>query len=302
VTELTGVDTADGAASPSKQAGLQPGDRITHVGAAEINGAKALRDAVNRSGGRAVTLRVERADSRLSLTLTPAKAADNTYKIGALIRDCVAGIGTVTFCDPATGLFGALGHGIGDNENSLIPFEGGDVYGAAVQEIARGAAGKPGELRGAFVSDESIGRLYANTEHGVFGRLVGESLWAGRDPIPVAAAAEVRCGPASVLANVQGDEVRAFAIEIVKIYGPDIPNSRHFMLKVVDPELLDLTAGIVQGMSGSPILQNGKLVGAVTHVLVGDPKRGYGLFLEHMFKSAQAYLPQEEAGALRKVS
>ena len=291
VTELSAVDTSEGSRCPAREAGLMPGDTITHVEKKAVSDYQSLKAALEKSGGKAVTLRVRREGQMLSLALTPVRASDGSHRLGALIRDNMAGIGTVTFYDPRTGQFGALGHCICDAQSRIPPFDGGAIYDATVKEIIRGAVGKPGELRGEFASRRSIGPLLANTDEGIFGLLEDPSLIKDAALVPTAAASEMRTGPAVILANVQGDVVRCYDIEILKIYAADAPNHRHFMLKVTDPELLELTGGIVQGMSGSPVLQNGKLVGAVTHVLVGDPKRGYGLFIESMIDAGNACLP-----------
>ena len=295
VTELSAVDTAEGTRNPSAQAGLLPGDMITHIGETAITDVASLRAALDKTGGAAVSLRAQRNGEPVTLTLTPAKSSsDGGYKLGALIRDNMAGIGTMTFYDPATGLFGALGHGICDSQNRLPLSDGGTIYGSTVNEITRGTIGKPGELHGEFASRQHIGTLLSNTEQGIFGTLNDDSLLGSQTPIPVAPVREVNTGQATILANVQGSQVESFAVEIMKIYSKSAPNHRHFMLRVTDPRLLSLTGGIVQGMSGSPVLQNGKLVGAVTHVLVGDPKRGYGLFAENMLETGRDCLPSKD--------
>ena len=194
----------------------------------------------------------------------------------------MAGIGTVTFYDPETGVFGALGHGIADTDTAqLMPFSNGSVLPSTVKAVKKGEAGSAGELRGDFDTARDLGDLYANTSAGIFGTLEGEISPAGK-ALPVG---EPRPGPARILANVQGDEVAVYDIEIVKAL-PGAADGRDMILSVTDPDLISLTGGIVQGMSGSPILQEGQIVGAVTHVLLNDPTKGYGIAIDHMLEAS----------------
>ena len=167
----------------------------------------------------------------------------------------------------------------------LMPLESGSIMPASVSDVKKGESGSPGELHGQFDLKRDLGTLYANTNLGIFGQMPLENLETQRKPIPVASREEVEVGPATILSNIRGDEVEEFDIEIIKVYSPG-ENTRNLMIQVTDPELLDVTGGIVQGMSGSPILQNGRLVGAVTHVLVNDAARGYGILAENMFQQA----------------
>ena len=220
----------------------------------------------------------------MQLTAQAVKCStDGAYKLGAWIRDSMAGIGTLTFYDPETGAFGALGHGINDVDTALLmPLESGSIMYATVADVKKGESGSPGELHGAFQVDRDMGELYANTGSGVFGTLTDDSLTDGLRPVPVAARREVKLGGATILSNVAGDTVEEYAVEITKVYPGSGGDTRELMVKVTDPRLLEATGGIVQGMSGSPILQNGKLVGAVTHVLVNNPTEGYGILAETM--------------------
>ena len=198
----------------------------------------------------------------------------------------MAGIGTMTFYDPETGVFGALGHGITDTETAqLMPLSSGAIMDSQVKAVKKGQQGAAGELKGEFELTQDMGTLNTNCEYGVFGTAeelrFGETLGAA---LPVAAPEEVTPGKATILANVSGDAVEEYQVEISKIFSTD--GSRNLLLTVTDPALRAVTGGIVQGMSGSPILQNGKLVGAVTHVLLEDPTRGYGIFTENMLEAA----------------
>ena len=186
----------------------------------------------------------------------------------------------MTYYDPDRGTFGALGHGISDSRGVLAPMESGWVYEAAVESVRRGLPGQPGQLRGAVQSQTPAGRLSANTAFGVFGSGAG---WTG-EALPAAEPGEVRAGKAQILSNVAGEEIRLYDVRIVKCRPEG--DGRDLVLEVTDPALLEATGGIVAGMSGSPIIQDGRLVGAVTHVLVNDPTRGYGIFIENMLDAA----------------
>ena len=197
------------------------------------------------------------------------------------------GIGTLTFVDPETGLFGTLGHGVNDVDTAvLLELQSGAITPASVAGVVKGEDGRPGELRGAFPGEEDLGTLFANTEQGVFGYLTDKSGLTGT-PVPVAAPDQVHPGPATILANVSGTQVEEYDVEILKVF--DHPaDARDLMLKVTDKALLEKTGGIVQGMSGSPILQDGRLAGAVTHVLIDHADRGYGILATHMIERAEA--------------
>jgi stage IV sporulation protein B len=194
----------------------------------------------------------------------------------------VSGIGTLTFFDPQSKVFGALGHGINDTgTRSLMSMGTGSLLDAEVVDVRKGSSGHPGELKGSFDTDSS-GTLLVNSANGLFGILDSPEKFGTVGVIPVASRDEVTIGTAKMLSNVQGDLVEQFDIEITRILDGD--SQRSFMIRVVDQSLIDKTGGIVQGMSGSPIIQNGKLIGAVTHVLVNDPKKGYGIFIDNMLK------------------
>ena len=224
----------------------------------------------------------------MTLSVSPEQNEEGAYCIGAWIRDSMAGIGTMTYYDPDTGAFGALGHGITDTDTALLmPFASGSILPSTVKAVKKGAVGDAGELRGDFDLTGDLGDLYANTESGIFGTLdPGEFTERLGDPLPVAAAEEVHAGPAAILSNVEGDDVREYDVEILQVV-EDAADGRELVISVTDPELLSATGGIVQGMSGSPILQDGKFAGAVTHVLLNDPTRGYGILLETMLRAAE---------------
>ena len=274
--------------TPARQCGLEKGDVILRCGGTNITSTEQFQSMLQSSGGESLELQIQRNCDSRTLSVVPQENEDGAYAIGAWIRDSMAGIGTVTYYDPATKTFGALGHGITDVDTAvLMPFSAGSVLPSTVKAVKRGEAGSAGELRGDFVLDEELGTLDANTAAGIFGRMEAEdAAWLRGQALPVAKKGEVKPGRAVIRSNVQGDEVREYEIEILKVQ-PNAADGRDLVLSVTDPALIAATGGIVQGMSGSPICQNGKIVGAVTHVLLNDPTRGYGIFIETMLDAAK---------------
>ena len=278
------VDTETGPQSPAALAGLHPGDIITQVGAFKVRSAADFKAAVDAAAGEAVTVQVTRAEQRLQMNLSPVRDQAGGFELGLRLRDGMAGIGTVTFYDPKSGIFGALGHAVSEVETGvLMPLHTGSIMPAAVQSARRGTSGAPGELCGEFDFSRRIGTLFANTPTGIFGRAEGGALGRG-EALPIGGADELKLGAAQIWANVSGTETRAFDIEISRVFsgGAD----RNMMITVTDPALINVTGGIVQGMSGSPIVQNGKIVGAVTHVLINNPEKGYGISIDSMLANA----------------
>lgn len=288
VIGLSEVVGETSASCPAKECGLKEGDIITQVNETEIQSAESLRDTLQSVGQEEVTLHVLRGGQELELEAKAALGADdNCYRLGAWTRDSMAGIGTITFYDPERKVFGALGHGINDIDTfELIPLASGSVMESTVANVVRGQCGTPGELQGKFDLTHDVGTLYANTDAGVFGTMEEPAYVSGQNPLPAEGQSAAKVGKATILSNVTGNSVCAYEIEITKIYHGLSDSGRNLMIRVTDPRLLEETGGIVQGMSGSPILQNGKLVGAVTHVLVEDPTKGYGIFIEKMLESS----------------
>lgn len=276
---VAAYDDTLGAAA--RDAGIQIGDEIVSVDGKAIDSASDLHEALKSSDG-SVEILLSRKGSEQTVRLSPAATAEGP-KLGVFIREGVTGIGTVTYYDPEEECFGALGHGVSDGRGRLCQMRYGSVYRASVAGVKMGKAGQPGQLRGAVSEETPMGSLYANTSFGVFGQ---GCAWSG-EALPVAEAEEVKPGPAQVLSNIAGDEVEVFAVEILKVYGEENPTGRDLLIQVTDEALLKQTGGIVAGMSGSPIIQNGRLVGAVTHVLVNDPTTGYGIFIENMLDAAE---------------
>ncbi len=272
--------------TPARACGLREGDIITALDGCSVDSTEQVQSLLSAAAGKPMTLTVRRGSAALSLTAAAHQSPAGAWQLGAWIRDSMAGIGTLTYYDPATGQYGALGHGITDMDTAqLMSLSSGSIMETTVKAVKKGLKGEPGELRGDFTVQRDVGTLTANTNGGIFGKVADAGFIDETQAIPVAAAWEVKCGPATILATVNGSDTREYQVEILRLYGSD-HDTRNLMLKVTDPQLLAATGGIVQGMSGSPILQNGKFVGAVTHVLIDDPARGYGMFMVKMLKMA----------------
>lgn len=287
VVGLSDIQTDGTAVSPAKEMGLKVGDRITHVNDREVDTIEQMQEAIQTLAGEQMTLKVTRRDKQLQLCGAAVCSQQGTYQLGTWIRDSMAGIGTVTFYDPKSEVFGALGHGVNDVDTAqLMSMQSGSVMHSSVTDVKKGQSGAPGELHGSFDLRRDMGQLYANTHAGIFGTLADESILGDIKPMEIARRSQIKVGPATILSNVAGEEVREYQVEIMHLYPSTEGEMRNLMLKVTDPELLAQTGGIVQGMSGSPIIQDGKLIGAVTHVLVNDPTRGYGILMENMLNAA----------------
>lgn len=265
----------------ARDCGLKIGDELLRLDGQTITDAAQLRTALSRCGDT-VQLTVRRGGKLCDLTLAPAQTEDGP-RLGVYLRQGIAGVGTVTFYDPTTGTFGTLGHGVSDARGTLLSMTQGLAYPATVLSVKQGKSGSPGQLKGSADSPLPLGTLLRNTPQGVFGTTpIG---WQG-EAIPVAAYEEITTGPAVIRSTVSGTDPQEYSVEILKIYPETRSDGRNFLLRVTDPALLEATGGIVQGMSGSPILQNGKLIGAVTHVLVNQPDTGYGIFIKNMLDAA----------------
>ena len=264
---------------------LKCGDRITAINGREVHSAAEVKELIGQSGGESVTLSAMRGDSTLRLEMVP-KLEGGEYRLGITLKDVTAGIGTITFIDPESGDFGGLGHGICDSESgAVIPMESGSAMEVVLGGIHKGEVGNPGELSG-IMTDKAIGKIATNTSVGVFGRLENFNAETCGKPYEIAHRNEVKAGEATIISTVKNGKKAEYKIEIYEIDQAS-EGSKSFRIRVKDPALVAITGGIVRGMSGSPIIQNGKLVGAVTHVLVADPTEGYGIFIENMMKASQ---------------
>lgn len=269
----------EGHCCPALEAGLQEGDIILEVNREALNGTTTFRETA--TSGQPMLLTVQRDEQTLETTLYPVYSlTDNIYQTGLWVRDSTAGIGTLTYCEPETGCFGGLGHPICDSDTGeLIPLGSGEADSVTISGTIRGTAGAPGQLQGYFSADEPIGTLSCNSRCGIFGQL--DSI-PDTPAVPMALKQEIVLGEAVILTTVSGTEPEAYTVEITSLDYTD--DTRNMVIEVTDERLLDITGGIVQGMSGSPILQDGQLVGAVTHVFVADPTKGYGIFAENMYE------------------
>ena len=275
---VAGFDENLGKAAQS--AGLQKGDRILRVNNKEVHCAEDVKKAL-LSGAETVDIRLCREGKTKKAVLRPAATKDGP-RLGVYLKEGTTGVGTVTYYDPETKEFAALGHGVNVSGGALLQLTKGTAYTASILSVKKGKIGAPGQLMGALSADAPIGTIEKNTAQGIFGQV--KTAFRG-DALPVAAADQVQKGKATIRATVK-DTLQEYSVEILKIYPRSADRCRNMLIRITDPALLETTGGIVQGMSGSPIIQDGKLVGAVTHVLVNDPTMGYGIFIENMLDAA----------------
>ena len=280
------VKTDTATVNPATEAGLRLRDVIVSIDGKKINDASELTRIVESSGGKTLSVEYIRDGEAKTAKLTPVYCpAESKYKTGIYVRDSGAGIGTVTFIIPETLSFAGLGHGICDSDTGkLIPIQRGSVVDVTINGVVKGLTGSPGEIKGYFNSGK-IGTLLRNTECGVYGVFATLPRNARTEALPVARASEVKEGDAYILCTLSGNTVCKYNVKIANIRQGETGN-KCFNVKITDPALLGESGGIVQGMSGSPIIQNGKLIGAVTHVLINDPTTGYGIFIENMLNAA----------------
>lgn len=270
---------------PADASGIKKGDIIKLADDRKISSNSELQQIISESGGKAVELVITRGGTDFKAELMPVYSSEGVWRGGMWVRDSIAGIGTVTFSDPSTGMFAGLGHPICDSDTGEnVPLQSGEAVSVDITEAKRGEKGIPGELKGSFDSGETIGVLKKNTDCGIFGQfLVNE--YKDTECYPMGRRQDVKTGKAYILSTIQGEEPKCYSAEIEKINYKADDTGRNMILHITDPLLLDTTGGIVQGMSGSPVIQDGKLIGAVTHVFVADPTRGYGIFAETMYEA-----------------
>ncbi len=267
--------------SPAEKAGLKPGDIITKIDGKDVFTVEEVRGALQSSGGKSLSVTYTRAGTVKTASLIPEKS-DGEYKAGMWIRDSTAGIGTVSYVTK-DGIFASLGHGISDSDTGvLMPLSRGSSVLISVNDTEKGKPDAPGELKGSFSSTRT-GSLISNTPTGLYGSFE-KQFYESRELIKVGTRRDVHVGKAEIVSTVDESGPRRFDAEIVKI-ASESDKSKNFIIKITDKELIGITGGIVQGMSGSPIIQNGKLVGAVTHVMVSDPTKGFGIFIDNMLDS-----------------
>ncbi len=293
VASLSDIYTAEGTCCPAEDAGLRAGDYLLAADGLEIQSNAALAQYIGRSQGESITFLVRRGQEEFEAVVRPV-FGEGSFKTGMWVRDSAAGVGTLTFYHPATGTFAGLGHGICDADaGSVMALKSGEPAGITLCGIVKGLPQEPGQLRGYFSSDQPMGRLLANNETGVFGTLDEPPAGA---PVEVLGREEVRPGPVKLLVSIDETGPKQYDARIEEVQNTGKP-TRNLVVKVTDPRLLEATGGIVQGMSGAPILQDGKLAGAVTHVFMDDPAMGYGIFAQTMVEQCEQLGDEEANGA-----
>lgn len=264
---------------------IQSGDYICEIDGKVLTGKRQLMQLVRENQGEPMELQVIRHQETIKLEMTPVETEDGSYKLGIWVRDNIQGIGTLTYVEP-NGTFGALGHGISDADTGeRLEISDGDLYRADILSIRKGTAGTPGELRGVinYREENRIGTICGNSQYGIRGQLEPGKYSESMKKIPTGLKQEIRTGKAEIRCDI-GDGIREYQCEILEIDSNARDTNKCFVLRITDDDLLSRTGGIVQGMSGSPVLQNGKLIGAITHVFVNDPTKGYGIFIENMME------------------
>lgn len=293
VTGLGEVDSGDGAVScPAADAGIKVGDVIRSADGVSVTSNNQIQEIIGGSGGRTIKISVNREGHEFTAYLEPVYSKeDRSWRGGMWVRDSIAGIGTMTFINKETGEFAGLGHPICDSDTGeTVPLSSGEAVAVEITDTKKGETGIPGELRGNFVGSEALGTLNRNNGCGIFGNLTDEAcgaLGGSGQEFKMGYRQEIKTGPAYILTTISGTVPQKYDIEIESVDYGGGDSSKNMIIRITDEELLEKTGGIVQGMSGSPIIQNDKLIGAVTHVFVADPTKGYGIFAENMAEYLQ---------------
>lgn len=287
VVGLSDIQTSEGNICPGREADIKKGDIILAVNKKEISRNEEVAMIIENCDGSPLIFEIQRGKEKITATLTPViSTVDGKYKSGIWVRDSAAGIGTITYIDPSTSVFAGLGHAICDiDTGEVLPVGSGEVCDVAINSINKGKSGTPGELLGVFTSSDAVGNIVINNDTGIYGQLFDD--FSNQKAYSLAHKQEITTGPATVLCAFDGKNQTEFDIEIASVDYNDKNQVKNMVIKVTDPELLELTGGIVQGMSGTPIIQNGKLIGAVTHVFVNDPTKGYAIFAENMYQNSK---------------
>ena len=272
---------------PYENSGIETGDKIIEINDTKINTTDELIECVNNSKGKSVEIKYISNNQEEIASIEPVKTSDNEYKLGLWVRDAAAGVGTLTFYEPSTGEFGALGHGINDVDTyDLIDIASGELVSTDIIDIVKGEDGSPGEIRGTIDNGYTLGKIYKNTGFGIYGSInnIAKLNLSHSQELEVANRNEITTGKAEIICELENGKSQSYEIEIERIFLDNNQNNKSMLIKVTDEELLEKTGGIIQGMSGAPIIQNGKFIGAVTHVLVNDAKTGYAVFADLMIK------------------
>ena len=288
MSEIEGEDSQT--YKPYENTGIEEGDTIVKINDKEINTTDELIEKINMSKGEEVEIEYIHDEQTKECSITPVKTSEEEYKLGLWVRDSAAGVGTVSFYEPSTQKFGALGHGITDiDTGDLLNIASGEFVTAKILDIKKGEDGNPGKIQGTVENQETIGEISKNTEFGIFGKIKDLSslnIDTSKE-MEVALRDEIQLGKATILCSLDNQTVGEYEIEITKINKENNYNNKSMEIKVTDERLIEKTGGIIQGMSGSPIIQNGKFVGAITHVLVNSSTEGYAIFGDLMLKHSK---------------
>lgn len=288
MSEIEGVDKKK--YKPYENTGIQEGDTIISVNDKNISSTDELINTVNEANGSEIELEYVRDNEVLECSIKPVKINSEEYKLGLWVRDSAAGVGTVTFYEPSSKTFGALGHGILDiDTEQLINISSGEFVTTRILKIIKGEKGAPGKIQGTIEDESNIGKISKNTKFGIYGKVddISQLNFNSSKEMEVALRDEIKVGKAKILCCLENNKVEEYEIEIQKIFKDNNYDNKSMKIKVTDERLLEKTGGIIQGMSGSPIIQNGKFIGAITHVLVNNPEEGYAVFGDIMLKQAK---------------
>ncbi|MCD8308418.1 MAG: PDZ domain-containing protein [Clostridia bacterium] len=284
VVGISEVMTDSGLASPGRECGLKTGDIIKSINGTDVNGSSDVNKWLYEEGIE-LKLTILRGEEEYNFTVKPVKdVTTGKVRLGILIKDSLSGVGTVTYIDKTAGKFASLGHPVTDTSNNVIGINGGCLYGCIIYDVKKGVRGTPGELNGAIESNIIIGKASVNTPCGVFGEISADYDTSNLVKIEKGDINDVNIGKAQIYSTINENTIECYDISIVKV-DKNNKDKLNFVIKIEDKDLISATGGIVQGMSGSPIVQNGKLIGAVTHVFVNDPTRGFGISVENMMNA-----------------
>ena len=286
---VVGMSEIDGK-KPYEKSGIEAGDTIVEVDSIEINSTDELIECVNSSNGKELKITYISDEEEKTASIEPVQTGENEYKLGLWVRDAAAGVGTLTFYEPSTGSFACLGHGINDVDTyELINIANGELVTTNILDIVKGEDGKPGEIRESIDNGVTLGDISKNTAFGVYGNITNLSRLniANSMEMEVANRSEIKTGKAEIMCELENGKTQNYEIEIQKIFTENNQDNKSMLIKVTDEDLIEKTGGIIQGMSGSPIIQNGKFCGAITHVLVNDPTQGYAVFGDIMLKQTR---------------
>lgn len=289
VVGMSEIDGKDGKKyKPYENTGIKEGDMIRSINGNEIQNTTQLMSIINASNGNDISIKYQRDNDEIYTTMKPIEVQDGSYMIGIWVRDAAAGLGTLTYYDEANGSFAALGHGIQDvDTDKLLNISNGEIVTSQIVSIVKGLPRRVGEIRGIIDNGKKIGEISKNTELGVYGKVTNTEFLNDikLEEVPVATRNQIEIGKAKIYCELKNDEVKEYEIEIKKIYKNNSSDNKSMLIKVTDKDLIEKTGGIIPGMSGTPIVQNGKFIGAITSVVLNDPTQGYAIFADMMIKN-----------------